>query len=194
MHQPAHPGSGSTLIDSLGTLAKTTTTPPESLAFFSALNASANVRSGRLHPVCARNSGLLAAWSALESRFRPSPLSLIGRVSRNYEENLDLLCQSVARDPLWQQGRIKVGDDPRNIETSLAQATAQLMFWTRRNAVIEPTDALERLLVESVQNRGRLRGVRSVTQPVENQCGSAILAGQSTTGAHHAFDHRSTVR
>jgi hypothetical protein len=149
MHQPAHPGSGPTLIDSLGTLAKTTTTPPESLAFFSALNASANIRSGPLHPVCARNGGLLTAWNALESRFCPSPLSLIGRISRNFEENLDLLCQSVARDPLWQQGRIKVGNDPRNIEASLALATAQLMFWTRRNAVIEPTDALERLLVDS---------------------------------------------
>lgn len=149
MHQPAHPGSGSTLIDSHGTLAKTASTPPESLAFFSALNASANVRSGRLHPVCARNSGLLAAWNALESQYGASPLSRIGRVSRNFEENLCLVRDGVARDPLWRQGRIKVGDDPRNIDDSLALATAQLMFWTRRHAVIEPTDALECLLVDS---------------------------------------------
>lgn len=150
MHQPAQLGSGPEAIGrSVGTLAKTATTPPASLAFFTAMNASGNARGGRLHPVCARNSGLLAAWDALESQTSESPPSRIGRISRNFEDNLDLLRQRVARDPLWRQGRVRIGDDPRDIEAALALASAQLMFWTRRHALIEPTDALERILVDS---------------------------------------------
>lgn len=150
MHQPASLDDGfSAIARSAGVVPMQPSTPRDSLAFFTALNACGRARGAQLHPICARNCGVLAAWTALESKFLESPLSVIGRVSRNYEDNLRLLGESVARDPLWQQGRINVGNDPRNIEATLAQATAPMMFWARRNALIEPTDALERILVDS---------------------------------------------
>ncbi|MGB7988145.1 MAG: hypothetical protein WCF44_02035 [Candidatus Methylophosphatis roskildensis] len=73
----------------------------------------------------------------------------MGRLTRNFEENRDLLREAVHRDPLWQQGRVKVGGDPRNVGDAPDLAIAPLMFWSRGHALIETTEALERLLVDS---------------------------------------------
>lgn len=139
-HQPVdHP------VDRLADAAERS----NSVAFFTALNACGSTRDGRLHPVCARNSGILAAWCAVEARSGKRPLSLMGGVDRNVAQNLALLREAIARDPLWQQGRIKVGGGAGDIESMLIPTAAPLMFWSRRNALIETTDALEHLLADS---------------------------------------------
>ena len=63
------------------------TTPPDSLAFFRAVNESGINRGGLLHPVCGRNSGILAAWHALAAKTDESVRTAMGRLIRNLEKN-----------------------------------------------------------------------------------------------------------
>ena len=121
--------------------------PADSLAFFGAMN-DCRTASRHLHPVCGRNSGIVKSWTTLISPLAPWAPALMSDVSRNFEANLELLGEICRLDPLIKQGHLFL-DKQEVMEDWLGLPAATLMFWMRSNAIIEVTDALEHLLVES---------------------------------------------
>jgi hypothetical protein len=119
---------------------------PELIALFNAQHDCATA-STLPHPVCARNSKLLAAWRNIESKQYGSAGPLMNTVRRPFYQNMGLLRDTVIHEPLW--ARNLQTRDPTAADAALVLTTAPLMFWSGRNAIIEPTDALERILVHS---------------------------------------------
>ncbi len=126
--------------------------PPQTLEFLAALNACSQ-GSSVPHPILGRNCGLVVAcrrW--LSARIVPGgdeALGLLMDPQNRFFTNEKLLTGAVEHDPLWEQGRLAppagVGRDRFSAEFGVPP----LMFWTRPNALIECTAALEQMLVAS---------------------------------------------
>jgi hypothetical protein len=114
------------------------------LAFFAAMNDCVTA-SKRPHPVCGRNRGILVAWRSFPTRPSDLDLMLLGNTRRSFEQNVNLVRETVIHHPLWLSD---FGDDP-SADNLFLYVTPPMMFWARRGVIIEPTDALEQMLVAS---------------------------------------------
>lgn len=142
----ANPSSANSRM--IAHVVETTGADPKSVALFAAMNGC-GIIGAYPHPIYGRNSGVLAAWHAIESRIGDPSQPVMNALHRTFFQNQGVLRAVVVRDPLWQQGRLFDGNDPKIIEGMVMQVTAQLMFWSRPNAIVEATDALEKLLIAS---------------------------------------------
>jgi hypothetical protein len=122
--------------------------PADSRAFFAAMNQAIDV-SRQLHPVNGRNCDLVGTWRKLESGLGELTFLLMSSVRRTFEQNVDLVRDTIVSDPLWQMSYANNGDAANQFDHTIAQVTAPLMFWTRPNAIIEPTGALEKMPIAS---------------------------------------------
>jgi hypothetical protein len=126
--------------------------PLQTLEFVAALNACS--QGGSLpHPILGRNGGLVVScrrW--LSAGIVPGgheALGLLTGPESRFFANEELLTGAVEHDPLWQQGRLALPAGVGRDRFSAEFGVPPLMFWTRPNAVIECTDALEQMLVAS---------------------------------------------
>lgn len=125
----------------------------ESIALFRSLNACITLGS-LAHPVQGRNAQLLPAWQArghhVEGMTRASwAESLMATTDRSFEQNVDLLRGTISDDPAWRLDIAKRGAGAVPDDGLLVLPTAALMFWSRPRVLIEATDVLEQLLVNS---------------------------------------------
>jgi hypothetical protein len=119
--------------------------PADSVAFVAALNECIHA-SPLLHPVCGRNADILGAWGAVAPRIGHGP-ALIGDERVTFRGGLELISKSLVLDPLYP--RVAQGKPPGFFDVNCVLAAAAAMFWGRRNAIIETTEALERILADS---------------------------------------------
>lgn len=129
------------------TVAKKSGLPPQSLALVAAMN-DCWVAGPRLPPVTGRNCGLVQAWRGLVPRHGPLMVNAMAETPHHFGENLELFRDILRIDPLSKGGFLRGIDDPLDAGR-YTLPVANLMFWMRPHAIIEPTDALERLLVHS---------------------------------------------
>jgi hypothetical protein len=125
----------------------------ESVALFQGLNACIEV-SDLPHPIGARNGHLLSSWRAWARKYQGSEAaslfeSLMSTTRRRFDQNVELLRNSIHADPSWRTGKVDAGTSSEREDASLVLSTAALMFWSRQGVLIETTDALEQLLIAS---------------------------------------------
>jgi hypothetical protein len=118
---------------------------PDALRFFAALEECMG-RGPRPHPLIARDCGILTACrSWLSGKFFDKHLlSDLADPRAALGANVEALWQAIEDDPLHRQGL--VGRVPPVRATF---ATPGMMYWARPHAIIEMTDALERMLLAS---------------------------------------------
>jgi hypothetical protein len=120
-----------------------------STAFFTTINSC--IRLGSLcHPIAPRNADLVAVWQNwIGSIKRQTKATLLSEQLQNTAQSfLDHECQlwqHIRADSMWQAGQVSLGAGV----VTLWEVTAPLVFWSRPNAIIEPTDALDQLLAHS---------------------------------------------
>ena len=120
-----------------------------SIAFFTALNSCIRLDS-LCHPIAPRNVDLVAVWQKWKQHLQRQcgtnvPATEFQNLAPSLMEQETLLWQNMRADRLWQSGQVDLGVGVNN----LWEISAPLMFWTHPNAVIEPTDALDQLLLHS---------------------------------------------
>ncbi len=128
-------------------LAAATGTSVASVAFFVTLK-DCMIGSTLPHPVCARNANITAIWRGVESKVAAPAVSVMSDPRQSFQQNIGLVRNFVEHEPIYQRG-FQAGDETGLDDTALGLVVAPLMFWGRRNAIIELTDALERILVDS---------------------------------------------
>lgn len=120
-----------------------------SVAFFTALNSCIRLDS-LCHPIAPRNVDLVAVWQKWMQHLQRQcganvPATEFQNPAPSLMEQETLLWQNMRADRLWQSGQVDLGVGVN----TLWEISAPLMFWTHPNAVIEPTDALDQLLLHS---------------------------------------------
>jgi hypothetical protein len=106
------------------------------------------------HPIEARNGHLLPSWQTWARKHEGTaqaslPEALMTTTRRRFDQNVDLLRDSIHADPAWRAGMVKPAPSLEREEASFVLAAAALMFWSRQGTLIETTDALEQLLIHS---------------------------------------------
>jgi hypothetical protein len=122
-------------------------------AFLMAANRSMDA-AGKLHPVHARNSGLVQAWQrwteSKKGMLHYSELSPLLRSERlQFEENVQVLDNIIRSDPTWQESYRRNPIDKESHYSTTCLITAPLRFWHQPHALIELTPALQQWLIQS---------------------------------------------
>jgi hypothetical protein len=122
-------------------------------AFFMAANRSMDA-AGKLHPVHARNSGLVQAWQrwteSKEGMLHYSEMIPLLRSDRlRFEDNVQLLDKVIRSDPTWQESYRRYPIDKESHFSTTCLITAPLLFWHQTHALIELTPALQQWLIRS---------------------------------------------
>jgi hypothetical protein len=134
-------------------LSSTSGVAQPTLAFFGGMN-DCNTLSTLAHPCIARNSRLLDAWVQWSRMFEGTTQEclaeqLMASPRRRFDQNTDLIESMVQQDPFLRAGRFEVADLSANMRSSYAVATAGVMYWQRKHALLQATPALEELLSHS---------------------------------------------
>jgi hypothetical protein len=129
--------------------------PRYSRAVFDFYTAMNNCQlPGELHPVQARNSGILPAWIAWMQNvggeeYATGWKELFENHRRRFFQNVANFEEEVVHDPAIQRGEVNIGSSQGQNIGPFVMSVAPLMFWIRPNVIIEATNALEDLLVHS---------------------------------------------
>jgi hypothetical protein len=123
------------------------------LAFFGGMN-DCNTLSTLAHPCIARNSRLLDAWVQWSRMFEGATQEclaeqLMASPRRRFDQNTDLIESMVQQDPFLRAGCLEANDPRGDLRCSYVMATAGVMYWQRRHALLQATPALEELLSHS---------------------------------------------
>lgn len=129
--------------------------PRYSRAVFDFYTAMNNCQlPGLLHPVQARNSGILPAWMAWMhnvggEEYATGWKDLFENQRRRFFQNAANFQEEVQHDPAIQRGEVNIGSSQGENIGPFVMSVAPIMFWMRPNVIIEATDALQDLLVHS---------------------------------------------
>jgi hypothetical protein len=84
-------------------------------------------------------------------------LALLTSAQGRFFVNEQLLTGAVEHDPLWAQGRLVLAPGVTGQPFSAEFGVPPWMFWTRPNAFVQCTDALEQMLVVSLWSTRSVR-------------------------------------